>query len=398
LLTQMHSAPKMSEFLQIGFEVDDEELRRQSLASASSTPRATTRQARYVPMSFEFFGILPVLNVQRKSLEQFTRAMEDLYQPNPYHNWAHAFATFHLACVLLANVNQFLTTEGRGVALAPADGGALLLAALGHDAAHPGRNNAFEVATSSKLALRYNDEAVLECYHASLTCRAAMPLLGEMESTVAKRVRRVMIHTILSTDMAKHHGAVTWLSTCNLLAQGADLQGTDLELAAAMLHCADLGHPVLPWKTHRQFSLACCAEFFAQFNEEKQLGLPTLPFMGKDPHGSLREIGPLQTGFLSFVVMPLWQTFNRAVKGHMQFLVNNLANNHKNWEDISNGIEVDDDCTFFESEVDYMDKAKNIAAVRIQASWRMKYAKKEVQKRKTVVHLARTNTYASCAE
>ena len=36
----------------------------------------------------------------------------------------------------------------------------LLFSALGHDVSHTGRTNAFEVATLSKLAIKYNDESV----------------------------------------------------------------------------------------------------------------------------------------------------------------------------------------------------------------------------------------------
>ena len=44
---------------------------------------------------------------------------------------------------------------------------ASLFSALGHDVAHPGRNNSFLVKTKSALALRYNDVHVLENMHAS---------------------------------------------------------------------------------------------------------------------------------------------------------------------------------------------------------------------------------------
>jgi cAMP-specific phosphodiesterase 4 len=36
-----------------------------------------------------------------------------------------------------------------------------------HDLGHPGRNNAFQVATESELALLYNDKSVLEMMHIS---------------------------------------------------------------------------------------------------------------------------------------------------------------------------------------------------------------------------------------
>lgn len=45
----------------------------------------------------------------------------------------------------------------------------ICIAALGHDVAHPGLNNAFLVSTNQSLALVYNDNAVLENFHAYKT-------------------------------------------------------------------------------------------------------------------------------------------------------------------------------------------------------------------------------------
>ena len=39
---------------------------------------------------------------------------------------------------------------------------ALMLACLCHDTSHPGTNNAYQVATLSKIAMKYHDESVLE--------------------------------------------------------------------------------------------------------------------------------------------------------------------------------------------------------------------------------------------
>ena len=50
---------------------------------------------------------------------------------------------------------------------------ALLLAAVGHDAGHLGRSNAFEVASESPLALLYNNASPLENLHAATLLRIA---------------------------------------------------------------------------------------------------------------------------------------------------------------------------------------------------------------------------------
>jgi 3',5'-cyclic-nucleotide phosphodiesterase len=50
---------------------------------------------------------------------------------------------------------------------------ALLLAAVGHDAGHLGRSNAFEIASESPLALLYNNASPLENLHAATLLRIA---------------------------------------------------------------------------------------------------------------------------------------------------------------------------------------------------------------------------------
>jgi hypothetical protein len=44
---------------------------------------------------------------------------------------------------------------------------AAMVAAVSHDVEHVGRNNNFMIETSHKLALRYNDTAVMENHHAA---------------------------------------------------------------------------------------------------------------------------------------------------------------------------------------------------------------------------------------
>lgn len=44
---------------------------------------------------------------------------------------------------------------------------AVALAAVCHDVDHPGLTNAFLVAASDPISLRYNDKAVLESHHAA---------------------------------------------------------------------------------------------------------------------------------------------------------------------------------------------------------------------------------------
>lgn len=43
-----------------------------------------------------------------------------------------------------------------------------MISCLGHDLQHTGKNNAFECASMSELAIKYNDESPLENHHVSM--------------------------------------------------------------------------------------------------------------------------------------------------------------------------------------------------------------------------------------
>lgn len=78
----------------------------------------------------------------------------------------------------------------------------LLISAVGHDVGHPGVNNAFLVALNAPLAQLYNDRSVLESFH----CAAYSQILRRHWPSVFKDVsmRRLMINSILATDMGLH--------------------------------------------------------------------------------------------------------------------------------------------------------------------------------------------------
>lgn len=102
---------------------------------------------------------------------------------------------------------------------------AFLLGCFGHDLDHSGRNNAFEVQSRSKLAVRYHDESPLENHHSAtlfkiienLSClkgkRGDEGLYGEdMDCDLLKgflpeergRMKSFIIQVILATDMKIH--------------------------------------------------------------------------------------------------------------------------------------------------------------------------------------------------
>ena len=78
----------------------------------------------------------------------------------------------------------------------------LLISAIGHDVGHPGVNNMFLVKLNAPLAQLYNDQSVLEAFH----CAAYSQILRRHWPAAFnnKALRKLMISTILATDMGVH--------------------------------------------------------------------------------------------------------------------------------------------------------------------------------------------------
>merc|ERR1712060_608941 len=153
---------------------------------------------------------------------------------------------------------------------------------------------------------------------------------------------------ILYTDMARHSEIISWLNDNRFDAPESDTEevhellfdlDTAMKVEASLLHAADLVHPTLTWPIHKRFSILVATEFFEQFQEEDRMGLPALPFMGKDP-SNLRNIAPVQVGFLQFVVTPLWISLNSATgEESLKFVLENVETNRKKWQQIADGVE-----------------------------------------------------------
>ena len=86
--------------------------------------------------------------------------------------------------------------------LQPFDALTLLISAIGHDVGHPGVNNMFLVKLNAPLAQLYNDQSVLEAFH----CAAYSQILRRHWPAAFhdKAMRRLMISSILATDMGVH--------------------------------------------------------------------------------------------------------------------------------------------------------------------------------------------------
>jgi 3',5'-cyclic-nucleotide phosphodiesterase len=147
-------------------------------------------------------------------LIDFLAASRDAYNDAiPYHNFRHVVDVLQACFCILLELGALPVfgvvepTQPRrqksSVAglIRPVDALTLLISAIGHDAGHPGVNNAFLVNLKAPLAIVYNDRSVLESFH----CAAFSQVLRKYWPQVqTHEFRKTMIEIILATDMGLH--------------------------------------------------------------------------------------------------------------------------------------------------------------------------------------------------
>ena len=165
-----------------------------------------------ITYDFSTLGVLVAFDVPLIKFVKFVRRVSELMMVNelPYHNFYHA-------CDVCHTVFSYLYSWGGAEYFTHLEIFALLVAAFCHDLRHPGKNNAFQIATGSDVAMRFNDQSVLENMHAALTFElfreqnGLANIFSSIESSREKwsRARSVVCTTILATDMMSHFNLQT---------------------------------------------------------------------------------------------------------------------------------------------------------------------------------------------
>jgi len=262
------------------------------------------------------------LSVPTASLDIMSRFFQRVkhgYKDNPYHNFHHAIATVHYSFLLVqaSKMEQCLRLSEKF---------ALLVGALCHDVDHRGYNTAFEVATRSELAMRYNDCSPLENHHCAKTFQLALNdggdfgdcnIFRDMSSDFYQPMRKTMVKAILGTDMLFHGDHVKGAQKFEPAAEQQDqhpeigVKGTFI--VELMMHTADIANPFMPRDISQRWSIHLCAEFSKQVEAERRLEIPVTPFMD----GVTTALGRAKSGlgFAEYVVCPLMNPLFKLFEG-----------------------------------------------------------------------------------
>ncbi|OQR67926.1 cGMP-inhibited 3' [Tropilaelaps mercedesae] len=288
-------------------------------------------------------GLMEAFHIPEKELLCYLHALECGYRDVPYHNKMHAADVLHgvyyLTTQRVAGLEQTLISDlciaheyqqsqpedenalTYGIIasnLPPLELLALYIAAAMHDFEHPGRTNAFIVATHAPLAILYNDRSVLENHHAAaawnlLLSKAEFNFLKNLETAEFKKLRYVVIECILATDLKRHFEVLAEFTAKTNLEESAGINWNDeadrllvLEMAIKL---SDINGPCKRRDLHVRWTERICEEFYEQGDEESSLGLPISPFMDR----AKPQLPKLQESFINHLVAPLCNAY--AVAG-----------------------------------------------------------------------------------
>lgn len=194
---------------------------------------------------------------------------------------------------------------------------ALFVAAAMHDYDHPGRTNAFLVATNAPQAVLYNDRSVLENHHAASAWNLFLSqpehnFLTYLDHVQFKRFRFLVIEAILATDLKKHFD---FLAEFNAKVNDVNGIGIDwsnendrLLVCQVCIKLADINGPAKTRELHLKWTEGIVNEFYEQGDEESSLGLPISPFMDR----SAPQLAKLQESFITHIVGPLCNSYDAA--------------------------------------------------------------------------------------
>ncbi|KAF7663977.1 hypothetical protein LDENG_00192760 [Lucifuga dentata] len=303
---------------------------------------------------FEDTGLFETFKIPVKEFMNYFHALESGYRDIPYHNRIHATDVLHAVWYLtmqpvpglpslitdhcsasdsdsdsgithshmgfLVSKTYTVSEDGYGClsGLIPAlELMALYVAAAMHDYDHPGRTNAFLVATSAPQAVLYNDRSVLENHHAAsawnlFMSRPEYNFLINLDHVEFKRFRFLVIEAILATDLKKHFD---FLAEFNAKV-GDDLstsidwsnENDRLLVCQMCIKLADINGPLKSKDLHLQWTEGIVNEFYEQGDEESSLGLPISPFMDR----AAPQLAKLQESFITHIVGPLCNSYDSA--------------------------------------------------------------------------------------
>ncbi|XP_042157312.1 cAMP and cAMP-inhibited cGMP 3',5'-cyclic phosphodiesterase 10A isoform X3 [Oncorhynchus tshawytscha] len=267
-----------------------------------------------------------------EKLCRFTMSVRKNYRRVPYHNWKHAVNVAHcMYAILQKTTGIFTEIEKKG----------LLIACLCHDLDHRGYSNTYLQKFDHPLAALYST-STMEQHHFSQTVSILQleghNVFSNLTSSEYEQVLEIIRKAIIATDLALYFGNRKQLAEL-LTTEALDLdnhQHRDRVIGLMMTAC-DLCSVTKLWPITRLTANDIYAEFWAEGDEMKKIGIQPIPMMDRDKK---EEVPQGQVGFYNAVALPCYTTLSELFPPSSP-LLQACKENLGQWEKIVNGEEVD---------------------------------------------------------
>jgi hypothetical protein len=167
-----------------------------------------------------------------------------------------------------------------------------------------------------------------------------------MSKDASKIMRKQIIECVLSTDMTFHPEQFTYLNlkknnfninkgnNSHKIVENLDsisLTRTKQEFLNILIHASDISNPTKPFEIYTQWADRVIAEFFAQGDKEKELGLPYSFLCNRETV----TIPNSQIGFIDGIVYPFFDSLTNIFSG-LEFLIDNIKKNKEEYKKLKN--------------------------------------------------------------
>uniref|UniRef100_A0A8C7Z0I6 Phosphodiesterase n=1 Tax=Oryzias sinensis TaxID=183150 RepID=A0A8C7Z0I6_9TELE len=235
-----------------------------------------------------------------EKLCRFTMSVRKNYRRVPYHNWKHAVTVAHcMYAILQKTPNSFTELEKKG----------LLIACLCHDLDHRGYSNTYLQKFDHPLAALYST-STMEQHHFSQTVSILQleghNIFSNLNSSEYEQVLEIIRKAIIATDLAlyfNNHQQLTELLSTSALDFNNHAH-RDRVIGLMMTAC-DLCSVTKQWQITRLTANDIYAEFWAEGDEMKKIGIQPIPMMDRDKKD---EVPEGQVGFYNSVAIPCYTT------------------------------------------------------------------------------------------
>ncbi|CAJ0929247.1 unnamed protein product [Ranitomeya imitator] len=228
-----------------------------------------------------------------EKLCRFTMSVKKNYRRVPYHNWKHAVTVSHcMYAILQHNKELFTDLERKG----------LLIACLCHDLDHRGYTNSYLQKFDHPLAALYST-STMEQHHFSQTVSILQleghNIFSNLSSNEYEQVLEIIRKAIIATDLALYFGNRKHLEELHQTgALNFNNQVHRDRLIGLMMTACDLCSVTKFWPVTRMIADDIYAEFWAEGDEMKRLGISPIPMMDREkkdeiPQGQVDNLLPV---------------------------------------------------------------------------------------------------------